>query len=136
MTRPDREAHRVLEERHREVDGRLRRRIAEMAEVLQLSPAERQAFLLAGERAAHLHTADCALVDHEFRSGRSSPAEDEATREAIAEREWDASLGRLRTAVAAARAAAEAEAAPEEEDRHYRVRYRPISRLTRQPSTD
>lgn len=131
MTRPDREAHRLLEERHREVDRRLRRRITEVAQLLDVHPAARQAFVTACARAAHLHSADCALVDHEFRSGRSSPAEDEATREAVAEREWDQSLGQLRTALERAREAALAEEPPEEPDRHYEVRYRPISGLTR-----
>ncbi|NIP83317.1 MAG: hypothetical protein GWM90_30465 [Gemmatimonadetes bacterium] len=142
MSRPDRAAHHAYEKRHREVDVRLRRRVTEIADAMDLAPSVRQAFLVACERAAHLHTADCALVDHEYRTGRSLPAEDEAAREAIQEREWVASMTRLNEALAEAReaeaaAAAEAAGAPAEEpERRYQVHYQPLASLTRRPDEE
>jgi hypothetical protein len=132
MSRLDRSAHRAYEERHREVDAEARRRFGEVAEALRLPPPARQTFVLACMQATHFHTADCTLVDHQFRSGRSWPAEAEAERATIQERQWATSLGELRSAVPAHRAA-EPEAAGEETAPTRTSHYRPLASLTRQP---
>lgn len=132
MPRPDRSAHRVFEARHREVDARLHRRFDEIADTLDLRPPLRTLFLSACERAAHLHSADCALANYEFRSGRSATAEDEIRREGFQEQEWSSSLTTLRRAADEARQAAEAEKAGESSAyRPYKVRYRPLASISK-----
>lgn len=129
MPRPDRSAHDLFEVRHREVDARLRRRIDAISDTLDLHPDVRRSFAIACERAAHLHSADCALINYEFRSGRSSPAEDEVRREEFQEREWTATLGELRDVARERRRAAEIEERQNAPAPRFRIRYLPVAGL-------
>jgi hypothetical protein len=126
MPRPDRSAHHLFEGCHREVDARLHRRLTEIADALDPPPSVRGTFVTACERAAHLHSADCARVNYEFRSGRGASAEDELRREAFHEEQWLEILGELRTAATRERRAAEAEAMAEAPAPRFRVKYRPL----------
>lgn len=131
MPRPDRSAHHLFEGCHREVDARLHRRLTEIAEALDLAPPLRLTFLAACERAAHLHSADCARVNYEFRSGRGASAEDELRREALHEEQWLESLGVLRDAATKERKAAEAEAMAKAPAPRFRVKYQPLASITK-----
>lgn len=133
MSRLDRAEHRAYEDRHREVDAEARRRFGEIAGALRLPQPARQTFVLACMQATHFHTADCALVDHQFRSGRSWPAEAEAERAAIQERQWASTLDGFRGALADTRESGEAEVAEGERGSARTSRYRPLASLTRQP---
>lgn len=132
MSRLDREAHRLLEQRHRDIDARFRRRVEEIASALDLSPLLRPRFVLACDEAARLRTADCALADHEFRSGRSSPVEDEIARDAAAEERWRAALAILAAAAPrTARAGEGGKVGEGTKETAYSLRYRPLARITR-----
>ncbi|HUH12449.1 MAG TPA: hypothetical protein VMK65_05045 [Longimicrobiales bacterium] len=131
MPLPDRSAHDRFEQRHRDMDARLRRRLEEIADSLELHPPLRRPFLLACESAAHFHSADCALATFELRSARSEPAEDELRREAIQEREWAAIVAELKNVAREERRAAESEARPESPGQGFQVRYRPMSSIRR-----
>jgi hypothetical protein len=135
MTAPDRSAHRTYEERHREIDAETRARFRELADILRIDPGIRPAFIAAGLRAAHFHAADCALAEHELRSGHSWPAEDKQAREELQSRQWNTSLSALRETVppVAAPAAQEEAPPPGETSRPRRGGYRPISSISRPP---
>lgn len=135
MVHPDRTAHAAYERRHREVDADTRERFAEVADVLGLEASLRSAFVATALKAAQFHAADCALADHELRSGRSWPAEDKLSREGIQARQWEAFVDQLRATVGS-RAAVDTPEPGSEPDRRYQVRYRPISSISRDPGSD
>jgi hypothetical protein len=133
MVHPDRIAHAAYERRHREVDAETRERFAEVADILRLEPPLRSAFIATCLKAAHFHAADCALVDHELRSGRSWPAEDKLSRDSIQSRQWEGFVDQLRATLQSRTPAPEGADTPAGETPRYQVRYRPISSISRPP---
>jgi len=131
MTAPDRAAHRNYEERHREIDAETRARFRQLAELLDLPPAIRPAFIAAGLRASHLHAADSALAEHELRSGHSWPTEDHQAREELQAGQWAAELNALREAVPEPPEPAGGAPAAGEDRPRRRGGYRPISTISR-----
>ena len=135
MVNPDRSAHDAYTARHGEVDGDTRARFHQVADLLELQPPLRTAFIATCLKAAQLHAADCALVDHELRSGQSWPAEDRETRDEIQARQWEAFFTQLRAAAEEGRDP-EIVDAPEEPAPPFRVRYRPVASISRPPEAE
>ena len=134
MTGPDRAAHRSYEARHQEIEAETRSRLKELAAALGLDGDVSRRFVTAGVRVARFHAADCALAEHELRSGHSWPAEDKQTRDELQSTQWDAALTGVRDAVAEAATSPEAAAEEPEtagEPRRFKVRYQPISTISR-----